>query len=54
MNRMLITCSNPVLARYPNRDATIFMNSPQFQNLSNEGSIDLQEQSNNLAKQKQK
>ena len=30
------------------------MNSPQFQNLSNEGSIDLQDQSDNLAKQKVK
>ena len=46
--------SDPVIARYPNRDATIFMNSPQFQNLSNDGSIDLQEQNDNLAKQKQK
>ena len=46
--------SDPVIARYPNRQATIFMNSPQFQNLSNEGSIDLQDQSDNLAKQKMK
>ena len=46
--------SDPVIARYPNRDATIFMNSPQFQNLSNEGSIDLQKQSDDLAKQNRK
>jgi hypothetical protein len=46
--------SDPVIARYQNRDATIFMNSPQFQDLSNDGSIDLQEQNDNLAKQKQK
>jgi len=46
--------SDPVIARYPNREATILMNSPQLQNLSNEGSIDLQKQSENLSKQKQK
>jgi len=46
--------SDPVIARYPNRQATIFMNSPQFQDLSNEGSIDSQEQNDNLAKQKRK
>jgi len=46
--------SDPVIARYPNREATILMNSPQLQNLSNEGSIDLQKQSENLSKQKTK
>ena len=46
--------SYPVIARYPNREATIFMNSPHFQTLSNEGSIDSQKQGNDLAKQKQK
>jgi len=46
--------SDPVIARYPNREATILMNSPQLQNLSNDGSFDLQKQSENLSKQKQK
>ena len=46
--------SDPVVARYPNRQATIFMNSPQFQDLSNEASIDLQEQNDHVAKQKRK
>jgi hypothetical protein len=46
--------SYPVIARCPNREATIFMNPSDFQNLSNEGSIDLQKQSDNLAKQNTK
>ena len=42
---------DPYKIKYPNRDATFYLNSPQFLNLLNDSGLDLDEQSKNLAKQ---
>jgi hypothetical protein len=42
---------DPYKIKYPNRDATFYLNSPQFLNLLNDSGLDLEEQSKNLAKQ---
>jgi hypothetical protein len=42
---------DPYKIKYPDRDATFYMNSPQFLNILNEGGLDMTEQSQNLAKQ---
>ena len=42
---------DPYKIKYPDRDATFYMNSPQFLNLINEGGLGMSEQSKNLAEQ---
>jgi hypothetical protein len=44
---------DPYRIKYPNRDASFYLNSPQFLNLLNDSGLDLQEQSQALAKQQQ-
>ncbi len=41
---------DPYKIKYPNRDATFYLNSPQFLNLLNDSGLDLDEQSKNQAK----
>ena len=41
---------DPYKIKYPDRDATFYLNSPQFLNLMNDSGLDLDEQSKNQAK----